>query len=282
MNTTYADKKSETDEIKARDNEKYLECIREMNLMTDELMNKVFPDKRVTQLVLRIILQKELTVIKSRVQHNVSGAKGRSVAFDVFAVDNSGKRYNIEIQKRNDGAAPRRARLNCAYMDSSALKKGKDSAELPETYVIFITENDCLKGGLPIYNIEQVIMQTNTVFDSGLHIIYVNSQIQDDTPLGKLMSDFWCRDPEKANYEVIKEKLRYFKQTEEGVSEMSELVRRFFAKELAEGLAKGEKKKSIEIARNLMEQTILDDDKIAAATKLSIEEVQSIRQSSNL
>lgn len=275
MNTTYADKRAEAEKTaKDRKTEIYLEAIREMTLMTDEFMNIVFPDKRVAELVLRVILQKELTVMDCKVQHEVTGAEGRTVRFDVFAVDNDGRRYNIEVQNGDKGAEPKRARLNCAYMDSSALKKGQEAKELPETYVIFITKSDYLKGGLPIYNIEQVIMQTNALFNSGLHIVYVNSEIQDDTPLGKLMQDFRCKEPQDANYEVIKEKLKYFKHTEEGVSSMSEIMQRIYDEGRAE-----EKK---DLALRMIEDKVVDDNIIAKYASLSIEEVRALRQGTNL
>ena len=34
------------------------------------------------------------------------------------------------------------------------ISAGRDYEELPETYVIFITENDVLQRNLPIYNID--------------------------------------------------------------------------------------------------------------------------------
>ena len=61
---------------------------------------------------------------------------------------------------------------------------------LTETYVIFITENDVLKSGLPIYHIDRIVQETGEPFGDEAHIIYVNSQIKDETELGKLMYDF--------------------------------------------------------------------------------------------
>ena len=130
MNTTYADEQNKIDrEITPEENEKYYEVIQEMTLMNDELMRMVFPDKRVIELVLSVILKKKLQVISCSVQHEVKGAEGRAVAFDIFAVDEDGKRYNIEVQNASEGASPKRARLNCAYLDSSALKKGQLAKE---------------------------------------------------------------------------------------------------------------------------------------------------------
>lgn len=44
-----------------------------------------------------------------------------------------------------------------------------------------------MKKALPIYHIERVIMETGELFDDKSHIIYVNNEIKDDTPLGMLM-----------------------------------------------------------------------------------------------
>ena len=62
---------------------------------------------------------------------------------------------------------------------------------LNETYVIFITENDSLRAWLPIYHIDRTVQETGMIFNDQAHIIYVNSQIKDETALGKLMHDFF-------------------------------------------------------------------------------------------
>ena len=41
---------------------------------------------------------------------------------------------------------------------------------MPETYIIFITSNDVLKGGLPIYTIERTIQETGALFKDKAHI----------------------------------------------------------------------------------------------------------------
>jgi len=86
--------------------------------------------------------------------------------------------------------------------------------------VIFITENDILEKGKPIYHINRYIEETNELFDDGQHIIYVNSQVQDETALGKLMHDFYCTSAENMNYDELAKKVNYFKEDERGVKYM--------------------------------------------------------------
>ena len=134
--------------------QKDLEYIRNFRLIDDDFMKKVFEDKECVQLVLRIIMEKpDLIVIEVHTEYEVNNLYGRSVRLDVHAVDSHDKEYDIEIQRRDKGASSMRARYNSSIMDTNALAAGTEFAELPETYVIFITENDVLKRNLPIYHI---------------------------------------------------------------------------------------------------------------------------------
>lgn len=93
--------------------------------------------------------------------------------------------------------------MTTRLMDANITEPGDRYDQLYETYVIFITENDILKAGLPIYHIERTIQETGMPFGDGAHIIYVNSQIKDDTKLGRLMQDFTCTNPDDMNYPVL-------------------------------------------------------------------------------
>ena len=104
-----------------------------------------------------------------------------------------------------------RARYNSSLIDANAILPGDDTELLPETYVIFITENDVLKGNLPIYHIERTIKENGKLFDDKAHIIYVNGEIKDDTPLGRLMQDLSCANPDEMNYKELADRARYFK-----------------------------------------------------------------------
>ena len=96
----------------------------------------------------------------------------RSVRLDILATDSHSKRYNIEIQREDKGAGRKRARYNSSMLDSTILNSGEDFEVLPETSVIFITENDVLGKGYPLYHIERYIMETGE--NLGMkHIFYM-------------------------------------------------------------------------------------------------------------
>ena len=54
---------------------------------------------------------------------------------------------------------------------TNAILPGDDTELLPETYVIFIIENDVLRGNLPIYHVERMIKENGKLFDDKSYII---------------------------------------------------------------------------------------------------------------
>lgn len=87
----------------------------------------------------------------------------------------------------------KRARYHSGLLDINVLNVGQDFEELPESYVIFNTRDDFLGYDLPIYHIDKTIRENGKNFESGQHIIYVNSKKQEDTELGRLMHDLNCK-----------------------------------------------------------------------------------------
>ena len=202
-----------------------LQRIRQFRLIDDVFMNKVFEDKSCVELLLQIILDRtDLHVESVNLQHGISNLQGRAVRLDILAVDDSGKIYNIEVQKNDHGAQAKRARYNSSLLDANITEAGNQYENLKETYVIFITENDVMQAGHPIYHIDRIVKETGKNFNDEAHIIYVNAQIQDETALGKLMHDFFCVNADNMKYSILAERVRYFKETKKGVVDMSSVM----------------------------------------------------------
>ncbi len=106
----------------------YLALIENFRLMDDNFMSKCLENApECIELMLQIILgKKDLKVIKSQTECPIKSLQGRGVRFDVFARDSKGREYDIEIQRADKGAEPKRARYNSALMDANALKPGGD------------------------------------------------------------------------------------------------------------------------------------------------------------
>ena len=192
------------------------------------------------ELILRIILQKpDLSVTKLTVQKILPNLASRDLVLDILAVDSAGKLCNIEVQRSDSGAKPKRPRYHSALMDVQFLRKGAKTDELPETYVILITENDVLGGGLPVYHIERVVTETGRFFGDQAHIVYANAAYVGDDDFGRLMSDFRARSPEEMHFPILADHVREIKLNRKGVMEMSRVLEKMRAEGYAEGRADG-------------------------------------------
>lgn len=181
----------------------------------------------------------DLNVIDVHTQVFVENLLNRSVRLDVLATDAAGRKINVEIQRSDKGAGRKRARYNSSMMDANLLEKGADFDSLPETYVIFITENDVMGEGRPLYKVERYLESSGKRFDDGAHILYVNGAYRDESPIGKLMHDFSCTDPKDMNYEVLAERVSFFKEQKEGVAIMCKVMEDMRLQEREEGREEG-------------------------------------------
>ncbi|MCM1577460.1 MAG: PD-(D/E)XK nuclease family transposase [Ruminococcus sp.] len=239
--------------------------------MDDTYMNAFFNEQpELVQFVLRIILNKQSLVVKRSVtQKALKNIQGRSVTLDVYAVDEDGREINIEVQGENKGADPKRARFHSSLLDSNALVQREDFANLPETYVIFITSKDYFKKGLPIYTVNRRIDELGmALFGDDEHIIYVNGEYTGDSPVGKLMHDFKCKEPEEMFYEPLAERASNLKETEEGRGGMCKIM-----EDLCQKRAKEENMLS---ALKMLEKGKLSYEEISECSGLTVEEVEEL------
>ena len=249
----------------------YLELIENFRLMDDTFMSKCLENApECIELMLRIIIgKKDLKVVKSQTEYPIKSLQGRGVRFDVFARDSEGKEYDIEIQRADKGAEPRRARYNSALMDANALKSSDDFGKLRDTYVIFITENDVMKRGQDAYSYLRIEEHNGDRLNDGTHIIYVNGATQSATEIGKLVHDLLCRDAAKMYFDVLKKRVGDFKQTEEG--------RRTMCKAMEKIKAEGKRETMIATAKRLLANGKLVLKEIAQCTGLSLAQVKKLQ-----
>ena len=166
-----------------------MQRLRGFRLLDDDFLTMCFVgDPQSIQLVLRIVLEMpDLEVVDVHTQVFVENLLNRSVRLDVLATDSADRKMNVEIQRADKGAGRKRARYNSSMMDANLLRKGED-------------------------------------FDDGSHILYVNGEYRDETPIGKLMHDFSCTDPADMYYDKLADRVRFFKESKEGVAIMCKVM----------------------------------------------------------
>ena len=185
----------------------------ELILMDDIFIRIVLKDVKCTEYILQTILQKpDLKVKTQSIQSDLKNLQGRSLILDCLCSDTKGTVYNIEIQNDSHGASPKRARYHSGLIDMHILKKGKTFETLPESYVIFICAKDILKENKQIYHISRIIQESGKKFPDQAEIIYLNTSKGSENELGKLIEDFYTKDPKKMHSKVLAKRVADLKE----------------------------------------------------------------------
>lgn len=204
--------------------------------MSDVFMRNVLNKPECTEYILQVILdKKDLRIEDVVVQKDFKNLQGRSAILDCVALDQEGIQYNIEIQQEKEGASEKRARYHSGLLDMNTLNAGEKFEKLPESYVIFLTQGDILGEQQPICHIERTVKETGKEFPDKAHIIYVNTEICEDTELGRMLHDLHCSEPDEMYSEILAQRVKDLKKTWRGVEnmcrEMDELIEEICSEE---------------------------------------------------
>lgn len=93
----------------------------------------------------------------------------------------------------------------------------------------------------------------------------MNGDYRGNTPVGKLMHDFSCTEPSDMNYKVLSNRVRFFKESKEGVAIMCRAIEEMRIEERRE------------VARRMLAAGKLSIKDIADYVDLPLEEVQKLQ-----
>ena len=213
---------------------------------------------------------------------------------DIKAVTNNGEHINIEIQVKNEYNMIKRSLYYWSKMYEGQLTKGQDYDTLSRTICINILDFKYLKNDNfhNCYRLKEKNTNEELTDVMELHFIEIpklrklenTEDISDmleawitfiESPTSELIDKLEMSSDEikEAKEELVrlsgndKERERYEKRFE-SLLEQNSL--------LANAEKKGENRKAIEIAKNLLD--ILDDETISKKTGLSLEEIKEIRK----
>ncbi|MEI3176038.1 MAG: Rpn family recombination-promoting nuclease/putative transposase [Lachnospiraceae bacterium] len=259
--------------------ERYRNTLKNLTLMSDILIRNVLKDERCTEYILQVILgDKELTVVDQKIQADYKNLHGRSAVLDCIARDRNGRVFNVEIQQDDAGAQPKRARYHLGLVDTNVLNTGEFFDQLPEIYIVFITQKDVLGYGLPLSHIDRMIKENGKCFCDESHFIYIDSSKHEDTELGRLMKDFHCKDVSEMQDSVLAERVRELKETAKGVNymcrEMEEIRYEGREEGRAEGREEGRMEEKKETAKRLQSMG-MSLEQIAQALVVNVQMVRT-------
>lgn len=245
------------------------ETIDELSPMDDLFFEKLANEPEFCEEVLQVTLQKkDLKVIKVETQKCLRNVKGRSVIVDVLCVDSKGIYYNIEIQKSDNDDHQRRVRYNGSNVDTFITEKGTKFKDLPELYVVYISNFDVFEKNKTIYHVDRILRETGDIVDNGFHEVYVNAQVDDNTEISELMKLFKSSGSEgNEKFPRISRAIKHFK-TGKGRNIMCKAVEEY---------AKETEKQTIKnMVANMLREN-MSDETIIKVAKISEEELEAIK-----
>ena len=255
----------------------YEKLIDEYCLFDNEFMRKCLQERpECAELILKIILPqiKGLKITEIKPEYEIDNLISRSVCLDAYVVDENGTLYDIEIQRADKGANPKRARYNGSMMDIDFLKKGNDFDKLPVRYVIFISENGYKCNDKPLRQFSTHADDDGEILGDEIFTIYVNGKNKDDTELGRLMRDLNNPNPDTMNYKMLSEVVGNFKNNKKGREKIMTVSEKIYNAGRDDGLNEGLNKGKIEALLALVKNGLITLQQAAEQMGMSLEKFE--------
>lgn len=196
-----------------------LQQIKHLRLMDDVLMVKCFEDNpKCAELLLGLIFK------KSSVQVNRVKVMwyGPSVGLAILATER-GWRYQIRVFRDDTADRARKSGLELYSAEHTAALAGIDY-KIAAHFVIYIVEHGATHKPIDRGGILLDGWNEHGHCGFGTSAFYVNCDRKNRSPLGQLMYDFSCTDPSYMNYPILADRVRYYKETRQGIWDICEML----------------------------------------------------------
>lgn len=227
-----------------------VEEARSFNLLSDTFMSVALRDQAAAQEVIRIFTGiPDLKIVSLSTQVRLPRMVSHDAILDVVAEDSAGKIYNIEVQRADNLDHAKRVRYYGAMLDTACLEKGAGYEELPEVYVIYLSERDLWKAGKTVNTVEKKLSGTEIPYSDGMHIIFANAEANDGTEIARTMQYFKVSDPMDQSHGALSKRVHYLKCEEGGRQEMCEISEKIYNEGVADGRIEGRNEGRLEIQK---------------------------------
>ncbi len=225
--------------------------VSQFNLMDDTFFSVVMEHNDAAEYLLTNLLGKPVRIIENKTQYSIRNIENHSIVLDALIEDEEHNIYDVEVQIGDKKNHERRIRYYRTAIDWSYLEKGKDYSDLPELYMIFISDFDPFQMSKVHYEIAQYIEGTDRKYDSGVHIHYFNTAVTDGTFLSDLLRYLKSSDPENNSFGALSKQVNYHK-IQGGVGNMCKAVEEYAKEYAKEREEKGRIEKSVEVVKNML------------------------------
>lgn len=240
-------------------------CLSDLTIKNDFMFGAVMINPENCKEFLERALEIEIDRVDvSREKSMVYHPDYKGIRLDVYAKDENNTCYNVEMQMTKKPALGRRSRYYQSQMDMDILLSGREYAELPDSYVIFICDFDPFGERKYRYTFQMQCKESNqTPLEDGRRIVFLST----------------CGENED---EISKELLAFLKFVKADLKESREMEERFMTlekmlkDERKEGLKEGTVKAQKRIVSKMLSKG-LSDEEIMELCDISLEELENLK-----
>lgn len=188
----------------------------------------------------------------------------KGIRLDVYAKDENNTCYNVEMQMTKKPALGRRSRYYQSQMDMDILLSGREYAELPDSYVIFICDFDPFGERKYRYTFQMQCKESNqTPLEDGRRIVFLSTCGENEDEISKELLAF---------LKFVKADLKESREMEERFMTLEEMLK----DERKEGLKEGTVKAQKRIVSKMLSKG-LSDEEIMELCDISLEELENLK-----
>ena len=211
-------------------------------------------------------------------------ADKRGVRLDVYADDEHGTVYNVEMQTTDNKNLPKRSRYYQGQMDAAFLKRGQDFLKLPQSIIIFICTFDPFGRERYRYTFMETCREDGELLQDGTCKIFLNTKGKNEAGVPKELIHFlnWIDEPygvtERERSDVLITKLQTqianLKQNQ-GMEEKYML----FGEMLDEERRQGQEQGKVDVLLKLLQEHKIDVK--TAASMMGMNEAEFVKAIKN-
>ena len=240
-------------------------CLSDLTIKNDFMFGAVMINPENCKEFLERALEIEIDRVDvSREKSMVYHPDYKGIRLDVYAKDENNTCYNVEMQMTKKPALGRRSRYYQSQMDMDILLSGREYAELPDSYVIFICGFDPFGERKYRYTFQMQCKESNqTPLEDGRRIVFLSTCGENEDEISKELLVF---------LKFVKADLKESREMEERFMTLEEMLK----DERKEGLKEGTVKAQKRIVSKMLSKG-LSDEEIMELCDISLEELENFK-----
>lgn len=273
-----------------------------LDLRYDAAFKEFFKDKELLSSFISTITEKELEIESLEYTEEKAIDDGRSIIFDILAIDKDGNKINVEMEKNSTTSIKKRTQFYWAKAFTRGFEKKSKFKDLKQTICINILGNNVFKDDVICREYVIYDVENQNRLDDSLSIYFVELQ-KGEKSSGENLKDLWIKllaNSKKVNdipkevpiikkavskvhqiseiddiqFKVIQEALEESKRLDwqdDVIEEANKKAKEIYKKKMQEKIYQ----EKVTLAKSLLD--VLDDETISSKTGLDIDFIKSLR-----